>query len=115
MKGLSIPIFLAGLALAPLPAAASNPDAAALINQARDASVKGENALALRMAQAAIVADPAHPAPYVALGELYARQGQDDYARSYYAAALQIDPQDASALRAMAALSIPAQAASVTP
>ncbi len=52
---------------------------------------------------------------YVALGDLYARAGQGEYARSYYDAALQIDPQDAAALRAIAALSTPAQAASHTP
>ena len=66
---------------------------------------------ALRLAQAAIVADPAHTASYVALGDLYARQGQPEYARSYYDLALAIDPQDASALKAIAALGAPAQAA----
>jgi len=36
----------------------------------------------------AIVADPARPTSYVALGDLYAEAGQADYARSFYDAAL---------------------------
>jgi tetratricopeptide (TPR) repeat protein len=116
MKGFSIPIFLALLALAPMQAAAAtNPAVTALLTQSREAQVKGDTELALRMAQAAIVADPASTSAYVALGDLYARAGQSEYARSYYDAALQIDPQDAAALRAIAALATPAQAASNTP
>lgn len=115
MKGISIPVFLLGLALVPAYATAPNPASAALITQAQEAVGKGDTHLALRMAQAAIVADPASTAPYVALGDIHARQGEADYARAYYEAALQIDPQDAQALRAIAALSTPAQAASNTP
>jgi len=76
----------------------------ALLEQSRDAQNKGEAELALRLAQAAIVADPARPASYVALGELYAAAGQADYARSFYDAALEIDPADSGAQRAVAAL-----------
>ena len=115
MKALSIPIFLAGLALVPAHATAPNPASAALITQAQDAVGKGNTQLALRMAQAAIVADPASTAPYVTLGDIHARQGESEYARAYYEAALQIDPQDALALRAIAALATPAQAASAKP
>ena len=112
MKGLSIPILLLGLAGS---ASAATPEASALITQAQDAQVKGEHELALRLAQSAIVADPAKPAPYVALGDLYARQGQSEFARSYYDLALEIDPQDAAAQRAIAALVSPAKAAAATP
>jgi len=116
MKNLPIPIFLLALTLAPAHvAAAPNPAVAALLTQSQEAQVKGDTELALRMAQAAIVADPASTDAYVALGDLYARAGQSEYARSYYDAALQIDPQDAAALRAIAALATPAQAASNTP
>jgi Tfp pilus assembly protein PilF len=56
------------------------------------------------MAQAAVVADPARPTTYVALGDIYAETGEPDYARSYYDEALQIDPAAPSALKAIAAL-----------
>src|SRR4051812_16275175 len=115
MKGLSIPILLLGLVAAVPAFAATTPEAAQLITQAQDAQVKGDHELALRLAQAAIVADPTRPDPYVALGEIYARQGQPEYARSYYDAALEIDPQDAAALRAIAGLASPAKAANATP
>jgi Tfp pilus assembly protein PilF len=75
-----------------------------LLTQARAATAKGEVELALRLAQSAIVADPARPTSYVALGDIHAAAGQTDYARIYYEAALEIDPQDPAALRAIAAL-----------
>jgi Tfp pilus assembly protein PilF len=115
MKGLSIPILLLVLA-AVVPAHAATPPAvASLITQAQDAQVKGEHELALRLAQSAIVADPSQPAAYVALADIYARQGQAEYARSYYELALQIDPQDAAALRGMAATAEATKAAANTP
>jgi Tfp pilus assembly protein PilF len=88
---------------------------AALLEQSRDAQAKGEAELALRLAQSAIVADPARPGSYVALGELYAMAGQDGYAQSYYEAALQIDPQDAGAKAAVAALGVPKTTAANRP
>ncbi len=89
----------------PAKAAAQPADpVAALLEQSRDAQARGETELALRLAQAAIVADPVRTAPYVALGDLYAAAGQSEYARSFYDAALQIDPVDAGATRAIAAL-----------
>lgn len=116
MKLLSLPLVALALALPahaatparPRPAAASVPQPAdpvtALLDQSRDAQARGESELALRLAQSAIVADPARPASYVALGALYAMAGQDAYAQSYYEAALQIDPADPAAQRAIAAL-----------
>ena len=114
MKFLSLPVFVAGLSLGSA-FAATDPAVTALLTQAQDAQIRGEAEKALRLAQAAIVADPAYPASYVALGDLYARQGQPEYARSYYDLALAIDPQDASALKAIAALGAPAQAAANAP
>ena len=70
-----------------------------------DAQARGEAELAVRLAQSAIVADPARPGSYVALGDLYAAAGQGEFARSYYDAALQIEPTDVEAQRAIAALS----------
>ena len=64
----------------------------ALLTQARAASTKGDIELAVRLAQSAIVADPARPTSYVALGDIYAEAGQPEYARSFYDAALGIDP-----------------------
>jgi Flp pilus assembly protein TadD len=75
-----------------------------LLTQAHTAVAKGDTELALRLAQSAIVADPARTTSYVALGDIYAEAGQPDYARSYYDAALGIDPADAGALKALSAL-----------
>ena len=60
--------------------------------------------LAVRLAQAAIVQDPARTGSYVALGDVYASSGQADYARAYYNAALDIDPADAAARKALSDL-----------
>jgi Tfp pilus assembly protein PilF len=90
----------------PAKAAAATPadPVAALLEQSRDAQTRGEAELAVRLAQSAIVADPARPGSYVALGDLYAAAGQGEFARSYYDAALQIDPADAGAAHAISAL-----------
>jgi Flp pilus assembly protein TadD len=72
--------------------------------QAKAALAKGDTELALRLGQAAIVADPARPSSYVALGDIYAETGQGEFARSYYDAALAIDPAEPGAKKALAAL-----------
>jgi tetratricopeptide (TPR) repeat protein len=107
-------VFLAVPAMAavphkqPLPAK-EPPVAAALsaddlMRQAQAASAKGDSDLAFRLAQAAIVADPAKPATYDLLADLYAGAGQGDYASFYYSEALGIDPSDAAASRGTAQL-----------
>lgn len=75
-----------------------------LLADAHAAAGRGETELALRLAQAAIVADPARPGSYVVLGDIYAGTGQPDYARNFYDAALGIDPSEPSALKALSAL-----------
>lgn len=75
-----------------------------LLTQAQAATGRGEIDLAVRLAQSAIVADPARPGSYVALGDIYAQAGQADYARNFYDAALGIDPAEPSALKALSAL-----------
>jgi len=75
-----------------------------LLSQAHDAVGKGDTELAVRLAQSAIVADPARPTSYVALGDIYAEAGQPDYARSFYDQALGIDPANSDALKALTAL-----------
>jgi Tfp pilus assembly protein PilF len=75
-----------------------------LLAQSKAALAKGDSDLALRLAQSAIVADPARATSYVALADVYAETGQPDYARSYYDAALAIDPTEPSAHKGMAAL-----------
>jgi len=86
---------------APAPVALSTDD---LMRQAEAASAKGDKDLALRLAQAAIVADPARPATYDLLADLYAGDGDGDFARFYYGEALGIDPSDASATKGTAEL-----------
>ena len=80
------------------------PDATTLLAQSRDAQSKGDIQLALRMAQSAIVADPARPSSYDALADIYAANDALDFARNYYATALSIDPTDLTAQKAIAAL-----------
>lgn len=75
-----------------------------LLSKAHDAVDKGDTELAVRLAQSAIVADPARTTSYVALGDIYAQAGQPDYARSFYDEALGIDPVEPNALKALAAL-----------
>ncbi|MEO8896496.1 MAG: hypothetical protein ABI450_11505 [Rhizomicrobium sp.] len=89
---------------APIAAPAPSLSASELIGQAQAAQARGEKELAVRLAQSAIVANPALPAAYNALGDLYAADGDGDYARFYYRGALTIDPTDADATKAMAAL-----------
>jgi cytochrome c-type biogenesis protein CcmH/NrfG len=88
----------------PKPAPAPPLTVESLLSQAHDAMGKGDTELAVRLAQSAIVADPTRPTSYVALGDIYAGTGEDDYARSYYDEALGINPSDPAALKAIAAL-----------
>jgi len=91
---------------APAKAAAPEPpvNVESLLTQSQVATGRGDVELALRLAQSAIVADPARPGSYVALGDIYAQTGQPDFARNFYDAALGIDPVDPAALKALAAL-----------
>jgi tetratricopeptide (TPR) repeat protein len=86
------------------PPAAAALSADDLMRQAQAASAKGDTDLAFRLAQAAIVADPAKPSTYDLLADLYAGAGQGDYASFYYGEALGIDPSDAAATRGTAEL-----------
>jgi Flp pilus assembly protein TadD len=112
MKSRSIPLLAAFLLLAapvlaaPAKAPKSEPPVTveSLLAQAHAAIGKGDTELALRLAQSAIVADPARPSSYVALGDIYAETGQPEYARSYYDEALGIDPAEPNALKAIAEL-----------
>jgi Flp pilus assembly protein TadD len=107
-----IPMFAALLlATTPVLAAQAKPSkpqppvtVESLLADAHVAVGKGDTELALRLAQSAIVADPARPTSYVALGDIYAEAGQLDYARNFYNAALGIDPADPGALKALSAL-----------
>ena len=86
------------------PVATPLSDSDRLIAEAHDAAAKGNSQLAERLAQAAIVADPSRPAAYDALGDVYASASQPGFARDSYQRALDIDPADADAGKAIAAL-----------
>jgi tetratricopeptide (TPR) repeat protein len=66
--------------------------------RARAAEAKGKFDDATMLMQAAIVADPARAASYVALGDLYARHGDPHFAHKYYDQALYLDPTLPAAL-----------------
>jgi len=104
------PVYAAPAKVAPAKAAApvKAPETPitveSLLTQAQAATGRGEIDLALRLAQSAIVADPARTSSYVALGDIYAQAGQPDFARNFYDAALGIDPIDPGALKALSML-----------
>ena len=102
------PVAAKAATKASVPAKATAPEppitAESLLTQSQAATGRGDIDLALRLAQSAIVADPARPGSYVALGDIYAQAGQQDYARNFYDAALGIDPAEPSALKALSAL-----------
>jgi cytochrome c-type biogenesis protein CcmH/NrfG len=109
----SRPALILVLAFLAVPALAKTPikpvlpvalNADDLMRQAQDANAKGEKDLAVRLAQAAIVADPARPQTYDVLADIYVGQGHSDFASFYYSEALGIDPSDATATRATARL-----------
>jgi len=96
---------LAAPAKAPKPTTPAQPiTVESLLAQAHTAVGKGDTELAVRLAQSAIVADPARPTSYVALGDIYADAGQADYARNFYDAALGIEVAEPTALKALSAL-----------
>ncbi len=82
------------------PAFADTPES--LLVKSRAAERAGRTEEAVRLAQAAIVADPTNAATYSALGDLYHRTGQEEFASFYYAEALEIDPQERDAVAGMA-------------
>ena len=69
-----------------------------LIVRSRAAAAKGRLDDAVMLMQAAVVADPARAASYVALAGLYARHNKFDFASKYDAEALEIAPTLAPAL-----------------
>jgi tetratricopeptide (TPR) repeat protein len=75
-----------------------------LMAQARQAQARGDQELAVRLAQSSIVANPEIPDTYDTLGDMYAAQNEPEFARSYYNEALSIDPADSTALQAIAGL-----------
>jgi Flp pilus assembly protein TadD len=107
----AIPVLIAlslaagqALAAPAKPKAETQVTVESLLTEAHAAAGRGETELALRLAQSAIVADPARPSSYVALGDIYAEAGQAEYARNFYDAALGIDPSEPNALKALSAL-----------
>ena len=81
-------------------ALADNADS--LLSRSRAAEHSGNRDVAIRLAQAAIVADPARAGSYTALGDLYVHAGEAESARFYYGEALTIDPLDTAAQRGLA-------------
>ncbi len=88
------------LSLLSLPAFSATADS--LLARSRLAQSHGQDDTAIRLAQSAIVADPARPASYVALADLYARKGESDFAAYYYGEALTIDPLQPDAQKGLA-------------
>ena len=94
-------IFVVAAILSALGGSAFADQADSLLEKSRAAEHEGHLDLAIRMAQAAIVADPARASSYTALGDVYVRADQTEFARFYFGEALVIDPQDADAQAGM--------------
>lgn len=103
-----VPAKAAAAKAAPAKAAKTAPEppltVEGLLAKSKDAVTKGDTDLAVRLAQAAIVQNPALASSYVALGNIYATSGQPEFARNFYDAALGIDPADAGAQKALSDL-----------
>jgi cytochrome c-type biogenesis protein CcmH/NrfG len=95
-----IVLFALFLSLTAGPALADNVDT--LLARSKAAQSRGENDTAIRLAQAAIVADPARAASYAALGDLYARDKEGSFATYYFDEALSIDPTLPEAIKGLA-------------
>ena len=91
-----VPVVVAGATLAAAPALAGPVES--LMARSRAAEAAGRFADATILMQAAVVADPARAASYVALADLYARHSEPNFAQKYYEEALYIDPTMAAAL-----------------
>jgi tetratricopeptide (TPR) repeat protein len=100
MRSAFTALFIALLVAPAAFASASGPDS--LLAKSRAAEQSGNRPAALRYAQDAIVADPSRTQAYIALGDLYMKQDQSDFAAFYYAEALEIDPQDEAAQQGLA-------------
>jgi tetratricopeptide (TPR) repeat protein len=94
----------AGVALALVcveAALASASEADSLLARSKAEEVAGHEQAAIRLAQAAIVSNPARTDSYTALADLYARAHDGESASFYYQEALDIDPQDSAAQRGL--------------
>lgn len=101
MPKFALPLFAAAAIAAFAAPAFAHPDPSVLA-RSRAAEQKGQISEALLLIQSAIVAHPADPANYIALGDLYTRTGHANAALKYYDDALFINPVDKSALKGMA-------------
>ncbi len=95
---LIFPLLLLALGSAPVFAAGAD----SLLARSKAAESRGESDKAIRLAQSAVVTDPARASSYTALGDLYARSGEAGYAAYYYGEALAIDPLEPEAQKGLA-------------
>lgn len=90
----------------------TNPDL--MIAKSRSADRAGNRDAAIRLAESAIVADPARASSYVELGDLYMRAEQPDFAAFYYAEALEVDPLDVAVQQDLARADAAAKVSTAT-
>jgi cytochrome c-type biogenesis protein CcmH/NrfG len=93
-------LFAVALSLAAGPVFAASVES--LMARSKAAEARGSADTAIRLAQSAIVADPARASSYAALGDLYVRENQMGFAAYYYGEALTIDPLQPDALKGLA-------------
>jgi Tfp pilus assembly protein PilF len=94
--------FACVLCVAASPAFADN--VTSLVHKSHTAESHGKMDSAIMLMQSAMVADPARAETYVALGDLYRRAHEDDFARHYYDEALIVDPQADAATRGLSVI-----------
>jgi Tfp pilus assembly protein PilF len=94
--------FVCVLCVAASPAFADN--VTALVHKSLVAESHGKMDNAIMLMQSAMVADPARVDTYVALGDLYRRAHEDDFASHFYNEALTLDPQADAASRGLSVI-----------
>jgi Flp pilus assembly protein TadD len=99
---MKVSTFVCVLCVAASPALAD--DVASLVHKSLTAEAHGRMASAIMLMQSAMVVDPARVETYVALGDLYRRAHEDDFARHYYDEALIVDPQADAATRGLSVI-----------
>jgi len=99
---MKVSTFVCVLCVAASPALADN--VTSLVHKSHAAESHGRMDSAIMLMQSAMVADPARVETYVALGDLYRRAHEDDFARYYYNEALTLDPQTDAATRGLSVI-----------
>jgi Flp pilus assembly protein TadD len=97
---------LLGAAMALGLANAGQAQTADYLAQAEEAARAGDDNAAIQLFQSAIIHSPSIPEPYIGIGDFYFGQDQVALAEKYFGIALEMDPANPSASKALALLAL---------